>query len=131
MTVTRTGAHWRLDLNREAPRHSCRPSVDVLFGSVAQAYRGNVLGVVMTGMGADGVLGSQQIREAGGEVIIQDEASAVVWGMPGLVFAAGQADGVYPVDQLASEITRRVLQSRTPRPVLTVKHFSSSELGAK
>ena len=55
-----------------------------------------MLGVVMTGMGSDGVLGAQHIREAGGEVIIQDEASSVVWGMPGLVHAAGQADGVYP-----------------------------------
>jgi two-component system chemotaxis response regulator CheB len=104
--------------------------VDVLFGSVAGAYRANVLGVVMTGMGADGVLGAQQIREAGGEVIIQDEASAVVWGMPGLVYAAGQADGVYPLDQLAPEITRRVLQIRVSRPV-SVNHLAVAELRAK
>jgi len=86
----------------------------VLFRSVAEVYNSAVLAVVMTGMGADGVLGARRIRERGGEVIIQDEASSVVWGMPGLVQAAGQADGVYPLDQLAQEITRRVLQSRTP-----------------
>jgi len=131
MTVTRAGLHWRLDLNQEPPRHSCRPAVDVLFGSVAGAYRANVLGVVMTGMGADGVLGAQQIREAGGEVIIQDEASAVVWGMPGLVYAAGQADGVYPLDQLAAEITRRVLQSRSWRGVSSANHLAVAELRAK
>jgi len=64
-------------------------------------------------------------------VIIQDEASAVVWGMPGLVYAAGQADGVYPLDQLAMEITRRVQQSRAPHPVLTSTHPASPEIRAK
>ncbi|MFZ0805256.1 MAG: chemotaxis response regulator protein-glutamate methylesterase [Candidatus Sulfotelmatobacter sp.] len=119
MTVACAGGHARLELNQEPPRHSCRPAVDVLFRSVASAYRAHVLGVIMTGMGADGVQGAQQIREAGGEVIIQDEASAVVWGMPGLVYAAGQADGVYPVGQLAAEITRRVLESRSIKMVAT------------
>jgi two-component system chemotaxis response regulator CheB len=115
MTVNHAGVNWRLDINQDPPEHSCRPAVDVLFRSVAAVCRANVLGVVMTGMGSDGVLGAQLIREAGGEVIIQDEASSVVWGMPGLVHAAGQADGVYPLDQLAPEITRRVLLSRAPR----------------
>src|SRR5229473_3196616 len=110
MTVARAGVNWRLEINQDPPEHSCRPAVDVLFRSVAAVCRANVLGVVMTGMGSDGVLGAQHIREAGGEVIIQDEPSSVVWGMPGLVYAAGQADAVYPLDQLASQITRRVLQ---------------------
>ncbi len=112
MTVARAGVNWCLDLNQNPPEHSCRPAVDVLFRSVAAAFRANALGVVMTGMGSDGVLGSKHIREAGGEVIIQDEASAVVWGMPGLVYAAGHADAVFPLDQLAPEITRRVLKNR-------------------
>jgi len=115
MVVKRIGLKRRLELNQDPPQNSCRPAVDVLFRSVAAAYGPNVLGVVMTGMGADGVLGSQTIREAGGEVIIQDEASSVVWGMPGLVHAAGQDDGVYPLNQLAVEITRRVLESRAPK----------------
>jgi two-component system chemotaxis response regulator CheB len=124
MTVGRAGMNWRLDLNQGPPEHSCRPAVDVLFRSVAAVCRANVLGVVMTGMGSDGVLGAQHIRDAGGEVIIQDEASAVVWGMPGLVYAAGQADAVYPLDQLGPEIIRRVLQSRAPRAAVS----SSSNL---
>jgi two-component system, chemotaxis family, protein-glutamate methylesterase/glutaminase len=115
MTVKHSGADWRLALNQDSPENSCRPAVDVLFRSVALAYGPSVLGVVMTGMGSDGVIGSQHIRDAGGEVIIQDEASAVVWGMPGLVHAAGYADAIYPLDRLAPEITRRVLQSRKPR----------------
>jgi two-component system, chemotaxis family, protein-glutamate methylesterase/glutaminase len=117
MIVKGTAAASRLDLNQGAPENSCRPAVDVLFRSVAKVYGASALAVVMTGMGSDGVLGAQQIREKGGEVIIQDEASAVVWGMPGLVYASGQADAVYPLNQLGQEITRRVLQSRAPRIV--------------
>jgi two-component system chemotaxis response regulator CheB len=122
MTVKGTAAGSRLDLNQGAPENSCRPAVDVLFRSVADVYGASALAVVMTGMGSDGVLGAQQIREKGGEVIIQDEASAVVWGMPGLVYAAGQADAVYPLAQLGQEITRRVLQSRAPRTASTENH---------
>jgi two-component system chemotaxis response regulator CheB len=112
MTVMSMATDKRLSLNQGAPEHSCRPAVDVLFRSVAEAYGAGVLGVVMTGMGSDGVLGSQRIRSAGGEVIVQDEASSVVWGMPGLVHAAGEEDGVYPLKDLAEEITRRVEHSR-------------------
>jgi two-component system chemotaxis response regulator CheB len=64
-------------------------------------------------MGSDGVLGAQRIHAAGGEVIVQDEATSVVWGMPGLVRAAGEADGVFPLGELAGEITRRVADSRS------------------
>jgi two-component system, chemotaxis family, protein-glutamate methylesterase/glutaminase len=131
MTVARAGVNWRLELNQDPPEHSCRPAVDVLFRSVAAVCRANVLGVVMTGMGSDGVLGAQYIREAGGEVIVQDEPSSVVWGMPGLVYAAGQADAVYPLDQLGQEITRRVLQSRAPRATASMNSRASLEPRAK
>jgi two-component system chemotaxis response regulator CheB len=122
MTVKRAGVGSRLELNQDPPENSCRPAVDVLFRSVAQVYGENVLAVVMTGMGSDGVIGAQHIRKRGGEVIIQDEASAVVWGMPGLVYAAGQADAVYPLDQLGQEITRRVMHSRASRTGFTENH---------
>src|SRR4051812_1350845 len=115
MQVVRAGLYGRLNLNQDAPENSCRPAVDVLFRSVAKAYGASVLAVVMTGMGSDGVRGAQEIREAGGTVIIQDEPSSVIWGMPGLVHASGLADACYPLDQLAAEITRRVLQSRELR----------------
>ena len=115
MRLTRAGTGWRLELNQDPPENSCRPAVDVLFRSVAEACGAQALAVVMTGMGSDGVIGAQCIRQKGGEVIIQDEASSVVWGMPGLVYAAGQADAVYPLNQLGHEIARRVLQSRAPR----------------
>ena len=114
-----SGKNWRLGLNQNPPEHSCRPAVDVLFRSVAAVGHAHVLGVVMTGMGADGVLGAKEIRDAGGEVIVQDEASSVVWGMPGAVCAAGQADGIYPLNQLAAEITRRALHSRVMHAAAT------------
>jgi two-component system, chemotaxis family, protein-glutamate methylesterase/glutaminase len=118
MTIARAGLRWSLNLDQGPPEHSCRPAVDVMFRSVAEAFKSRVLGVIMTGMGSDGVLGSRRIGEAGGQVIVQDEASSVIWGMPGLVYAAGQADGIYPLHQLAQEITRRVLQSRTKPPAV-------------
>jgi len=122
MTVKRTGLTSQLALNQGPPENFCRPSVDVLFRSVAATFGANVLGVVMTGMGSDGVIGAQHIRQAGGEVIIQDEATSVVWGMPGLVQAAGQADAVYPLDQLAGEITRRVLHGQRGRIPVSSGH---------
>jgi two-component system, chemotaxis family, protein-glutamate methylesterase/glutaminase len=112
MTVVRKGTECVLGLNRDPQENSCRPAVDVLFRSVAQSYGANVLAVVLTGMGADGTRGSSNIREAGGEVIVQDEASSVVWGMPGNVVAASLADCVYPLGGIAPEVVRRVSMRR-------------------
>jgi two-component system chemotaxis response regulator CheB len=131
MKVVQAGVNWRLDLNQGPPENSCRPAVDVLFRSVAKACGGNVLGVVMTGMGSDGVLGAQTIRDAGGDVIIQDQASSVVWGMPGLVHASGLDDAAYPLDHLATEITRRVLQGRGSRTHFEMKSYTALERPAK
>ena len=105
------GAHVKL--NQEPPENSCRPAVDVLFRSVVQVYGAGTLGVILTGMGQDGLRGCEYIREAGGQVLIQDEASSVVWGMPGIVARAGLADKELPLNQLAGEIVRRVWQGRT------------------
>jgi two-component system, chemotaxis family, protein-glutamate methylesterase/glutaminase len=115
MRVARAGLQCQIELNQAPSEKSCRPAVDVLFRSVARAYRANALGVVLTGMGSDGVHGAETIRQGGGEVIVQDEASSVVWGMPGLVHASGHADAVYPLDDLAAQMMRRVLQSREER----------------
>ncbi len=90
------------------PENSCRPAVDVLFRSVAKVYLGGVLGVVLTGMGKDGLHGCASIRQVGGQVLVQDEASSVVWGMPGIVANAGLADQILPLNKLAEEIMRRI-----------------------
>jgi len=108
MTVARKETEVVLGINHDVQENSCRPAVDVLFRSVARAYGGNVLGVVLTGMGADGTRGSAEIRGAGGEIIVQDEATSVVWGMPGSVVAANLADRIYPLEGIAAEVVRRV-----------------------
>lgn len=112
LTVARRGSEVVLSLNQEPPENSCRPAVDVMFRSVAQIYGPNVLGVVMTGMGSDGARGAMHIREAGGEVVVQDEASSVVWGMPGAVVSAGAADKICPLQDISQEVVRRVTSSR-------------------
>jgi two-component system chemotaxis response regulator CheB len=93
-------------LTQGAPENHCRPAVDVLFRSAASAYGSAVLAVVLTGMGADGMLGSRVIRAAGGAVIAQDQASSIVWGMPGAVTNAGLAQRVLPLEAIAPEIVR-------------------------
>jgi two-component system, chemotaxis family, protein-glutamate methylesterase/glutaminase len=112
MTVMRKGAGFVLGINHQAQENSCRPAVDVLFRSVAQSYGANALAVVLTGMGADGTRGADEIRQAGGEVIVQDEASSVVWGMPGSVVAANLADGVFPLGGIGPEVVRRTSMRR-------------------
>jgi len=116
MTVERKGTRTALNLNQEPPENSCRPAVDVLFRSVAQIYGPSVLAVVMTGMGSDGARGAMHIREAGGGIVVQDETSSVVWGMPGAVVTAGVADKVCPLPEISQEIVRRVSFSRARVP---------------
>ena len=109
LLVERRGGRPCLAMNQDEFENYCRPAVDVLFRSVAQLYGTGTLGVVLTGMGHDGLAGCSAIREAGGDVIVQDEASSVVWGMPGFVARAGLASQVIPIDQLGSELRRRVV----------------------
>jgi two-component system chemotaxis response regulator CheB len=92
--------------------NSCRPSVDPLFRSVAAAYGPHALGIVMTGMGSDGLRGAEHLAAAGAHLIVQDEATSVVWGMPGFVARAGLADVALPLAGLRGEILRRVSVGR-------------------
>jgi two-component system chemotaxis response regulator CheB len=110
MLVVRDGRQMRLKLHQDPPENSCRPAVDVLLRSVAQAFGPNSLSVILTGMGQDGLRGCQLVREAGGQILVQDEATSVVWGMPGSVARAGLADRVLPLSLIADEIMRRVRQ---------------------
>lgn len=115
MLVQRDGTAIRIDLNQGTPENSCRPAVDVLFRSVTETYGPNVLSVVLTGMGQDGARGCEAIRNAGGRIIAQDEATSVVWGMPGAVSQAGLADHILPLEKIADEIVRETLQGRKSR----------------
>ena len=84
----------------------CKPAVDPLFLSAADIWQGGILAVVLTGMGSDGAQGGKAIVAAGGNVIAQDEATSVVWGMPGAVANAGICAAVLPLDQIASKVVR-------------------------
>jgi two-component system chemotaxis response regulator CheB len=112
MVVRREGGRVVLRLNDDPPENSCRPAVDPLFRSVTEVYGGNHLAVIMTGMGQDGLRGCQIAHERGASIVVQDEASSVVWGMPGYVAQAGLADAIVPLKQIALEIAHRVREAR-------------------
>jgi two-component system, chemotaxis family, protein-glutamate methylesterase/glutaminase len=116
MAVGREGDEVRIRLNQDPPENSCRPAADVLFRSVAQTFGPGALAVVLTGMGQDGLRGCEAIRAAGGQVLVQDEPTCVVWGMPGYVARAGLADRVLPLGLVGPEIVRRVRAGRGGRP---------------
>ena len=94
------------------PVNSCRPAADVLFDSVCGTFGARTLAVVLTGMGEDGLAGARSLHAAGARVLVQDEASSVVWGMAGAVAAAGLADAALPILDLADEIVRRARHGR-------------------
>jgi len=98
----------RVRLSDDPPENSCRPAADVLFRSAVRRWGGGTLGVVLTGMGKDGLAGCREIVAAGGSVIAQDEFSSVVWGMPGEVVRAGLADAVLPLAQIGVEVALRL-----------------------
>jgi two-component system chemotaxis response regulator CheB len=108
LRIRRNGRGLFTALDQAPPENFCRPAVDPLFRSAVETFDGAVLGVVLTGMGSDGRLGAGRIREAGGAVVVQDQATSVVWGMPGAVATAGFADEVLPLDRVAEAITRRI-----------------------
>jgi len=99
-------------LDQTPARNSHRPAADALFCSAADSYGPRTLALVLTGMGQDGVRGSEDITRAGGRVLVQDEATSVVWGMPGFVSRAGLADAALPLGGLRGEILRRVAVGR-------------------
>jgi two-component system chemotaxis response regulator CheB len=126
MVVASDHHHVMLRTHQGPPENSCRPAVDVLLRSVADVYQPHALAVVMTGMGQDGLRGCEHIRELGGQILAQDQATSVVWGMPGFVANAGLADKVLPLDQLGMEILRRVRNGRE-----STREFKSAPRGVE
>ncbi len=102
----------RLRLHQGPPENAGRPAADVLFRSVAENFGSHALAVVLTGMGQDGLRGSRAIHASGGQILVQDEASSVVWGMPRYVAEAGLASQVLPLHQLGDAILQRVAEGR-------------------
>ena len=115
MTLEREGAEVCVRLDQNPPVNSCRPSVDTLFSSVADVFGAGALGVILTGMGYDGLRGCERLSWSRGQVLVQDEGTSVVWGMPGIVARHGFADAVLPLPAMAAEIIQRV-DSRRARP---------------
>jgi two-component system chemotaxis response regulator CheB len=116
LMVMRDGARYRCHLSDDDPVNHHRPSVDVMFHSIAENVGRNAIGVILTGMGADGSKGLRQMRERGAHTIAQDEKSSVVWGMPGASIAIDAVEVILPIDQIAGALLRHD-QSREERPV--------------
>ncbi|MBM3554408.1 MAG: chemotaxis response regulator protein-glutamate methylesterase [Alphaproteobacteria bacterium] len=106
MVVAVEGGKKVIRLNQDPPENFCRPAVDPMFRSICAAYGPKVLSVVLTGMGQDGLLGGKKIIEAGGTMLAQDEASSVVWGMPGAVATAGICSAVLPIKDMGGAVLK-------------------------
>jgi two-component system chemotaxis response regulator CheB len=104
MTLVKTGPVIHVRLERKRAVSGCMPSVDPMLASIGKVYGSSAVGVILSGMGRDGLLGAGELAEAGGAVLAQDEATSVVWGMPGAVANAHLAQAVLPPDQIARRI---------------------------
>lgn len=111
LKVGSNGRRVSVCLDQSPHQNSCRPAVDALFSSIGEVYGGAAIAVILTGMGQDGLRGAEILKAQGASVIAQDEASSVVWGMPGAVVNAGLADRVVPLYQVVPEILRLADQS--------------------
>lgn len=111
MLVEQRGGTPVIVLNKEAPENFCRPSVDPMLRSIVRVFGGRVLTAILTGMGQDGMRGCEQVVAAGGTVIGQDEASSVVWGMPGAVANAGLCSAVLPLREVGPHLRRMAMRS--------------------
>lgn len=112
LTVEAAGRGLLARITDTAPVNYSRPSVDVLFRSAVQALGGRLLAVVLTGMGADGAAGAGRVADAGGTVLVQDEPSSVVWGMPGATATAGHAHTMLPLAEIAGAMERVMGEGR-------------------
>lgn len=106
LELFRNGARYHCRVTQAPPVNRHRPSVDVMFRSVAAEAGPNAVGVILTGMGADGAEGLLEIKRAGGPTVAQDQATSVVWGMPGEAVKRGAADAVLPLDSIADHVAR-------------------------
>ena len=116
LRVERSGARYVCRISQDEPVNRHRPSVDVLFRSVAAQAGANAVGVLLTGMGADGAEGLLEMKRAGSPTVAQDQATSVVWGMPREAVKRGAADEVLPLGAIASRVVALAKQTRQGRP---------------
>jgi two-component system chemotaxis response regulator CheB len=112
LVLEKVGSRFVTRVHQEPHENACRPAADPLFRSAADLFGRRCLAVVLTGMGQDGLRGCQAIHAAGGQIVVQDEATSVVWGMPGFVARAGLADAILPLPSIGEEIVRRARAGR-------------------
>lgn len=115
MVVSQENGALILRTNQGPKENFCRPSVDVLFRSIASTFGARALALVLTGMGQDGLKGCEELRALGARIYVQDEASSVVWGMPGFVARSGLADKILSLDQLGSEMVQATIMQISAR----------------
>jgi len=108
LMVVRSGARYLCKLNDGPPVNRHKPSVDVLFRSIAQNVGDNAVGVILTGMGNDGAAGLKEMQDVGAPTMVQDENTSVVWGMPGEAVKLGAADEVLPLQKIAAKVLKKV-----------------------
>jgi two-component system chemotaxis response regulator CheB len=113
MTVTRRNGTAVIAINNGPPVNFCKPAVDPMFSSAADVWGAKALGLVLTGMGSDGLYGAQALVAAGGHVLAQDEATSVIWGMPGQVAQNGLCSAVLPLGEVAPRLTRMFAGERS------------------
>jgi len=111
MTVERAAVGSVIRLNQDQPENFCRPSVDPMLRSLAPIYGSALLTLILTGMGSDGQKGAAEVVAAGGTVIAQDEATSVVWGMPGAVATSGLCSAVLPIKEIGPSVRKLVMRS--------------------
>jgi len=116
LTIVREGPQLRFRLDHGPEQNGCRPAVDPLFRSAVQAFGAGTLALVLTGMGHDGLAGARAVHAAHGRVLVQDEASSVVWGMPGAIARAGIAHAIVPLEQLGGDLIARARGTRAANP---------------
>jgi two-component system chemotaxis response regulator CheB len=111
MTVETQGGASVVRLNKNPPENFCRPAVDPMLRSIAKAYGPRTLFVMLTGMGQDGLKGARELVLAGSTVISQDEATSVVWGMPGAVATAGLCTAVLPLHEIGAYVKKALMRT--------------------
>jgi len=116
LTLARDGARYVCQLDQKPPENRHRPSVDVLFRSVAKHAGANAVGAILTGMGDDGARGLLAMREAGARTLVQDEASSVVWGMPGAAWKMGAGEHQFDLQSIAGALLNRCNGAAESRP---------------
>jgi two-component system chemotaxis response regulator CheB len=117
LQLQRVGAQIRVITHKQPPENSCRPAVDVLFRSTAEVYGNRAVGVILTGMGQDGLRGSRELVDRGGSLIAQNEETCVVWGMPRAVVEAGLANRVLPLEEISGALQEAAWNGRAARTI--------------